>query len=74
MTSIYTKNHSFNSFYTYDQIVKCIHAISSWQKSVFVFVLRFYGPVNPMAEICEIRLIFRGDLTKFCEIFIKNHF
>ena len=27
-----------------------------------------------LAEICDIRLIFRGDLTKFCEIFIKNHF
>ena len=27
-----------------------------------------------LAEICEIRLIFRGDLTKFCEIFIKVTF
>ena len=27
-----------------------------------------------LAEICEIRLTFRGDLTKFCEIFIKITF
>ena len=27
-----------------------------------------------LAEICESRLIFRGDLTKFCEIFIKITF
>ena len=25
-------------------------------------------------EICEMSQIFKGDLIKFCEIFIKNHF
>ena len=27
-----------------------------------------------LAEICEFRLIFKGDLTKFCEIFKKVTF
>ena len=46
-----------------------------------MYLLRSFAPSTAshtchklLAEICEIRLIFRGDLTKFCEIFIRVTF